>query len=124
AVRLTVSPQAMPMRRRPKSNARTIRGAPLAGLSGIADPGDAGSGIAADRADTRQLHSQEATRGVPARFERQVENQTGVDRGVEPCVRPDLILELSAVPAGIPQGDDGFRRTLAAGHRGQNIARR
>src|SRR5882762_7584267 len=66
AVRLTVSPQATPMRRSPKSKARTTRGAPLAGPSGAAVSGAAGSatahsgqpdlgiadlGIAADRAD-------------------------------------------------------------------------
>src|ERR1700733_12097458 len=97
AVRLTVSPHATPMRLSPKSKARTSRGAAPAGRSGVA-----GSGIAADRADARQLHPPETPRRLPARFEGQIEDQVGIHRRTEPCIGPDLIFELTAAPAGIP----------------------
>src|ERR1700679_3223488 len=133
AERLTVSPQATPIRRRPKSNASTIRGAPPAGFAGVAGSGTtgpgigsagiAGSGIAPDRADARQLHPKEASGGLPAGLERQFEYQAGVHRRAQPCVCPDLIFQLAAVPARISQCDDGFLRTLAAGHGGQYVPR-
>src|SRR6202789_1296279 len=125
AERLTVSPQATPIRRRPKSNASTICGAAGPGTMGpgIGGTGVAGSGIASDRADARQLHPKEASGGLPAGLERQFEYQIGVHRSAQPCVCPDLIFQLAAVPARISQGHDGFLRTLAAGHGGQYVPR-
>src|ERR1700723_394150 len=110
ALRLKVSPQATPILRRPKSKARTIFGRD-------------DSGISAGGADSGQFHAQQAAGRVPARFERQVENQALIHRGAEPGIGANLLLQLAAVPAGIAQGDDGLGRTLAARHGGQNIAR-
>src|SRR6202011_5544384 len=58
AVRLMVSPQATPMRRRPKSNARITRGAPLAGPLDAAFPqvvGEGRGGLASDGSGTACL---------------------------------------------------------------------
>src|ERR1700722_5450850 len=123
AERLTVSPQATPIRRRPKSNASTTCGAPGTTGTGIGGTGIAGSGVAPDRADARQLHPEEASRGLPAGLERQFEYQVGVHRRAQPCVSADFIFQLAAVPARISQCDDGFFRTLAAGHGGQYVPR-
>src|SRR6202044_1671874 len=88
ALRLTVSPQATPMRRCPKSNARTICGA--------CSRADGASGITADRADEREIDAQYPPGPGPARFERHVEDEARIHRGAEPGVRPDLVLELPA----------------------------
>src|SRR3974390_325375 len=111
AVRLTVSPQATPILLSPKSKARTIFGRQ-------------DSGIAADRADSRQFDSEQARGGVPSRLERQIKNQPKVHGRAQPGVRPDFVLQLAAVPTGVTQGDDGLIRTLAPGHGGQNVSRR
>src|ERR1700761_1267842 len=86
APRLNVSPLATPILRRPKSNASTIRGRE-------------GSGISAGGTDAGQLHAQQFSRGMPARFERQVEYQFHVHRCAQPGVGADFLLELAAVPA-------------------------
>src|SRR5258707_929933 len=111
ALRLTLSPQATPILRRPKSKARTIFGREI-------------SGISANGADSRQFHAQKSSGGMPAGFERQFENQTQVNRRAQPGVRPNLFLQLAAVPAGVPQGDNGLLGPLAAGHGRQDIPRR
>src|SRR5882757_5350310 len=120
AVRLNVSPHATPIRRRPKSNAITS--------CGVASPRPCGTdrllSIAADRADPGKFDAQQASGGMPTGFEGQVENDPGLNRGIEPGVRPNLILQLPAVPARVSQGDDCLLGSLAACHRGQNIPRR
>src|SRR5450755_3773473 len=83
--------------------------------------GAARSGITADRADPRQFDAEQAPRGEPAGLERNVENDAGVDRSAEPSVGADLILQLTAVPAGVTQGDHRLRGALAAGHSIQNV---
>src|ERR1700735_3796884 len=110
ALRLRVSPQATPILRRPKSKARTIFGRD-------------DSGISADGTDSGQFHAQETPGGMPARFKRQLENQSQIHRGAQPCVRPDLLLQLAAVPAGVPQGDHRLIGPLTARHGRQDVAR-
>src|ERR1700690_248366 len=85
ALRLSVSPQATPILRRPKSKARTIFGR-----------GD--SGISADGADSQQSPPQQAAGRMPARFERQIENQSQIHRGAEPGIGANLLFQLAAVP--------------------------
>src|SRR5580704_19752684 len=83
ALRLTVSPQATPILRRPKSKARTTFGRE-------------DSGISADGADSGQFHAQETPSGEPARFKRQFKDQSQIHRRAQPGVRPDLLFQLAA----------------------------
>src|ERR1700690_1029234 len=85
--------------------------------------GAARSGIAADRTDAREFDSEQAARGQPAGLERHVEDDAGVDRRAEPGVGADLILQLTAVPARVTQGDHRLRGAFAAGYGVQNIPR-
>src|ERR1700683_3914763 len=110
ALRLRVSPQATPILRRPKSKARTIFGRD-------------DSGISADGAGSGQSHAQETPGGMPARLKRQFENQSQIHRRAQPCVRPNLFLQLAPIPACIPQGDDGLIGTLPASHGRQDVSR-
>src|SRR5208282_511877 len=81
AVRLTLSPQATPIRRCPKSNPRTMPGERGSGAPGSAAArlGAARSGIAADRTDARQLDAQQAPCRMPTRLERQIEDDPGIN---------------------------------------------
>src|SRR5580704_10952474 len=111
ALRLMLSPQATPILRRPKSKARMIFARE-------------DSGISAGGTDSRQFHAQKTSGGMPAGLERQFENQTQVHRRTQPRVRPKLFLQLAAVPAGVPQGDNGLLGPLAARHGRQYVPRR
>src|SRR5260370_29457877 len=90
ALRLTLSPQATPILRRPKSKARTIFGREI-------------SGISANGADSRQFHAQKSSGGMPAGFERQFENQTQVKRRAQQRARPHIFLQQSAFTASVTQ---------------------
>src|SRR5580704_12872537 len=110
ALRLRVSRQATPILRRPKSKAKTSFGR-------------SDSGIAADGADSGQFHAQETPSGEPARFKRQFKDQSQIHRRAQPGVRPDLLFQLAAIPAGVSQGDNGLSGPLTARHGRQDVAR-
>src|ERR1700688_3079917 len=109
AALLMVSPQATPMRRRPKSKARTTR--PRA------------SGMSGGETDPRAVHAQQLPGCLPAIFERQFEHDALVDRQAQPRVFEHFALELSGVPAGVAQRYEGAMRALAARNRRQHVAR-
>src|SRR5450759_688767 len=101
-----------------RPGARLLAGAATA-VGGAA--GAARSGIAADRTDAREFDAEQAACGQPAGLERHVEDDAGVDRRAEPGVGADLILQLTAVPARVTQGDHRLRGAFAAGHGIQNV---
>src|SRR5882672_2814663 len=108
AVAVTVSPQAMPMRFFPKSKARMVWTA-----SGM--PGSAAHHVFVD--------AQEAPRGAPAIFVRQVEHHAGVDGHRHPRVLLDLALELPGLPAGIAERDECAIGAFTARDGSEHVAR-
>src|ERR1700690_564199 len=88
AARLRLSPQATPMRRRPKSKASTSCGLVRPGLA---------SGISTDRADARDLDAEQPCSGLPAGLERQIEDDAGFHGRIEPGVGANLVLELPSI---------------------------
>src|SRR6185437_3335357 len=119
---VSVSPAAIPMRLRPKSNARTA----CAGREGSIRACGTCSGIARDDADLADLvavESDELPRALPALLERHAEHDALVRRHRQPGVLANLALELARIPPRVPEGDEGVRRPLAARHRLEHVAR-
>src|ERR1700689_4852981 len=109
AVLLTVSPEATPIRRRPKSKARTPRATP--------------SGMTCGETDARTVHAQQAPGRLPAIFERQLKHDALVDRQAEPGVVEHFTLQLAGIPAGIAERHERPVRAFAARNRRQHVTR-
>src|SRR6185312_4408229 len=108
------------IRLRPKSNARTACAGWEAAIR------SRGSGIAGDGAhlaDLVAIEADELPRALPALLEGHAEHDALVGGHRQPGVLADLALELARIPAGIPEGYEGIRRSVAARHRLQNVAR-
>src|SRR6185437_1210940 len=117
---VSVSPAAMPIRLRPKSNARTACAGWEAAIR------SRGSGIAGDGAhlaDLVAIEADELPRALPTLLEGHAEHDALVGGHRQPGVLADLALELARIPAGIPEGYEGIRRSVAARHCLQNVAR-
>src|ERR1700691_2763391 len=109
AALLTVSPQATPIRRRPKSKAKTTR-ARASGMSG-------------GEADARAVYAKQLPGRLPAILERQFEHDALVDRQAQAGAVEHFALQLSGIPAGVAQRHEGAFRTLAARDRRQHVTR-
>src|SRR5271155_2479640 len=99
----------MPMRRRPKSKARTT----WAGASGMTrEQADAGA------VDAEQLPGR-----LPALLKGQIEDDAIIHRQAQPGVIEHLTLELAGFPAGITERNESVLGSFAARNRGQHVAR-
>src|SRR6266850_6468690 len=98
ALRVSVSPAATPMRRRPKSK-------PSARDAGAAVA--APSRMTGSRTQPVEFDSKEPPGGMPAVLEGQAEHDGVARRHVEPGVRADFFLELAGLPAGIAERNKG-----------------
>ena len=59
-----------------------------------------------------EVDADAARRGLPARFQRQGEQQLGIGRRRQPVVLGEFVFELARTPAGAAQRDDGVRPGL------------
>src|ERR1700729_1883936 len=109
ARRLTVSPEAIPMRRRPKSKARMTWAGAL--------------GMTCYEAHAGAVHSQQLPGRLPAILERQAEDDVLVHRQAQPGVIEHFALELTGFPARITERHEGILRTCAAGDGREHVAR-
>src|SRR5882672_8037792 len=98
ALRVSVSPAATPMRRRPKSN-------PSARDAGAAVA--APSRMTGSRTQPVEFDSKEPPGGVPTVLERHAEDDGVARRHVEPGVGADFFLELAGLPARVAERDEG-----------------
>src|SRR5690606_32330553 len=61
--------------------------------------------------------------GLPARVQRQVEQQLGIGRRGQPVVLGQLLFQLAGSPARATQCDDRVRRPFTAHHRLEDLPR-
>src|SRR5262245_43438575 len=108
ALRVSVSPLAMPILLSPKSSARTV---------------DTRSGMTGERGELPGFHAEQPERCEPALLVGQVENHAFIGGYGQPGVVEHLALELPGFPTGIPEGDEGLVRAGAGGHGREHVPR-
>src|SRR5690606_25882862 len=114
-------PTATPMRRAPTSKPSTVPSRRMPGT--VRAPGAPGSGMAGVIGHARHVHADPASGTLPARLQRQPEQQFGIGGRGEPAVLAQLVLELAGAPAGAAQRDHRRARALAARQRLEHVAR-
>src|SRR5689334_24326973 len=109
AVRVSVSPLAMPIRLSPKSTERMTSGRP--------------SGMTGERGELAGFHTEQPERCEPALLVGQVEDHAFVGGHREPGVVEHLLLELPGFPTRVAERDERLLGAGAGGHRGEHVAR-
>src|SRR4051794_27903611 len=109
AVRVSVSPLAIPMRLSPKSTERMTCGRP--------------SGMTRERGELAGFHAEQPERCQPTLLVGQVEDHALVRGHREPGVVEHLFFELAGFPARVAKRDERLFRSGAGRHGGEYVAR-
>src|SRR3954468_2690419 len=98
AVRVSVSPLAIPILRSPKSSARTV----------VIRDSDPRSGMTRERGELPGFHAEQPQGGEPTLFIGQVEDHALIRWHRQPGVVEHLAFELAGFPARVAEGNESL----------------